>query len=179
MKKIICMFLACVLCVMALGGCVNMLPDPEKVVEGYVDLNAYPDIQKQGDDFIQMVYQTCNEIGEPMENMKQYASTEEDSSYIFVNWVDPTQTCMFCLVFEKENSLLVDIGITFEGEALKKRPNTFDAICWSIFKIDRFHLYDEEIEKVLEGNREEWNIRGIKIELSITEDEKSILIINI
>ena len=43
MKKILCMLLACVLCVSTLGGCMTILIDPEKVVEGRVNLNAYPD----------------------------------------------------------------------------------------------------------------------------------------
>ena len=62
MKKILCMLLACVLCVSGLGGCMTILIDPEKVVEGRVNLNAYPDIQKQGDDFIQMAESdiSCN-----------------------------------------------------------------------------------------------------------------------
>ena len=133
-KKILCMLLACVLCVSGLGGCMTILIDPEKVVEGRVNLNAYPDIQKQGDDFIQMVYQRCNQVGEQMENMKQYAFRDEEHSYLYMYWIDPAQTCMFFLGFEEENSLLTDIELTFREEALWKRANTFDAVCWSIFK---------------------------------------------
>lgn len=175
-KKIICLLLACVLCVSTLGGCMAILIDPEKAIEGRVNLNAYPDIQKQGDDFIQMVYQRCNQVGEQMESMKQYAFIDEEHSRLYMYWIDPAQTCMFFLGFEEENSLLTDIELTFREEALWKRANTFDAVCWSIFKTNRFHLYDEEIEKVLEGNREEWNIRGIRIEFSSTADEKRIRI---
>ena len=57
-----------------------ILIDPEKAIEGRVNLNAYPDIQKQGDDFIQMVYQRCNQVGEQMESMKQYAFIDEEHS---------------------------------------------------------------------------------------------------
>lgn len=176
-KKIICLLLACVLCVSTLGGCMAIPITSEKNVDGYVDLNVYPEIKEQKDRIIESILQECESKGEPLKDTNEYIGKPDIGSYIFVDFSDTERNFSVALLFDINSSDLEDIRVFCKHSILETNPNLFDTICWIIFKTDRFHLYDEEIEKVLEGKKEKWNIRDIDIELSITEDEKSIQII--
>ena len=149
----------------------------EKNVDGYVDLNVYPEIKEQKDRIIESILQECESKGEPLKDTNEYIGKPDIGSYIFVDFSDTERNFSVTLSFDENSSNLASVYVFCRYSILETNPNLFDTICWIIFKTDRFHLYDEEIEKVLEGNREEWNIRDIDIELSITEDEKFIRII--
>ena len=164
------------LCVDA-GGCMAIPITSEKNVDGYVDLNVYPEIKEQKDRIIESILQECESKGEPLKDTNEYIGKPDIGSYIFVDFSNKERSFSVALLFDINSSDLGDIRVFCKSSILETNPNLFDTICSIIFKTDRFHLYDEEIEKVLEGKKEKWNIRDIDIELSITEDEKSIQII--
>ena len=93
MKKILCMLLACVLCVSTRGGCMAIPITSEKNVDGYVDLNVYPEIKEQKDRIIESILQECESKGEPLKDTNEYIGKPDIGSYIFVDFSNKERSC--------------------------------------------------------------------------------------
>ena len=178
-KKIVCILLACVLCVTALGGCnlrfrISELQSPAEGMKLLNNLDDFPEIREKKEILFHAVDTELGKNGFTMTNVEYliaYIDADPSISVYYSSGENGNKDFVFTLVVDIVDAKIIDLSVNCKKTILNEYPKLFSSVCRAILCSSVFTFSESEIDNFL-AEKESMDLQAY--ELTIQENEEYI-----
>ena len=180
MKKILCMLLACMLCVSTLGGCglSSYILHREDSIEGAEflnDLNDFPEISKKKEILFDAIDTELSKNGFIMtdvEHLIAYMDVGPTIAVYYSSGEIGSKDFVFTLNFDVEDSEIKDLSVSCKKSILNDYPNLFTSVSKAVLCSSAFTFSESDINNFIVA-KGSWDLQAY--ELNIKENDEYMM----